>query len=100
MEKKLLKPSLPKEKTFHIDLWAIAFFITMITLVASLTVKSVEIYKEWRVNWDVVYFAKNNPEIVRNMQKRYNQGLEELKQELVSVKPEAKEFKLEQKSKE
>lgn len=75
-----------KSNGFSINAWALAFFVVMVALVATLTVKSVQAYGGWKANWDVISFAKENPELVRDVKYRYDTGIAELKQELVSPK--------------
>lgn len=73
-------------KRFSFNPWAVACTLIIIGIVTATTIHAGNIYNDWKANWDVVSFAKNNPEIVRTVKKQYDAGLAELKQEIVSPK--------------
>lgn len=65
---------------------AVGLFLMSIGVVTFMTVKSVSFYKEINPNMDAIVFAKENPELVRDMKQKYDSGLETLKQDIVSPK--------------
>jgi hypothetical protein len=79
------KPEINQDKnTLTIPWAAIGFTIMLIGLVAYGSFRSVATYKSWSATWDVVTFAHNNPEFVRNMKTGYETKIESVKKEMIT----------------
>lgn len=82
MEKPTPEPKKDR-KGFSISLSTVLLFVMSVGLIAYGTFKGVTVYQDWKASWDVVSFAKQNPEFVRQMKVTYETEVATVKEQML-----------------
>lgn len=80
-----------EQKSFSISWSAILLFIIAVGMIAFSTFHGVRSYQSWRADWDVVMFARENPEFVREMKITYETEINALETRMMKGVGQAKD---------
>lgn len=77
----------PKSPSKNRNLGLVMIIAILLVVIGSIAISSgMRQYKYWSQDWDVVMFAKENPDVVRAVKGKYETGVQQVKADLLSPK--------------